>query len=186
MGARHFKRATKGNSNPLGNSVVGVLVHGVEFKQYVVSHAMKGGANEMMTVLTTSLIELNRPPRQTETKQLSLDVSVVNDSCTRNSNNSKINVRMNISLCVCALGGCRFARWRNQSACYAMPEKKSEKKKSRAQNSTRGGPWEPPGHLGSTETNNISLGIHARDVPLRVLAELVRVLRNAREKIRKE
>ena len=54
----HFARATKGNSNPLGNSLVGVLIHGVEFKQFVVSHAMKGGANEMMTVLTTSIIEL--------------------------------------------------------------------------------------------------------------------------------
>ena len=54
----HFARASKGNSNPLGNSLVGVLIHGVEFKQFVVSHAMKGGANEMMTVLTTTLIEL--------------------------------------------------------------------------------------------------------------------------------
>ena len=54
----HFARATKGNSTPLGNSIIGVLVHGVEFKQFVVSHSMKGGANEMMTVLNTALREL--------------------------------------------------------------------------------------------------------------------------------
>ena len=54
----HFSRASKGNSNPLGNSLLGVLIHGVEFKQFVVSHAMKGGANEMATVFITALIEL--------------------------------------------------------------------------------------------------------------------------------
>ena len=54
----HFTRASKSNSNTLGNSIVGVLVHGYGFKQYVVSHAMKGGANEMVTILNTAIREL--------------------------------------------------------------------------------------------------------------------------------
>jgi hypothetical protein len=39
----HFTREHKGNADGLKNALIGVLIHGVAFKQYVVPHTMKGG-----------------------------------------------------------------------------------------------------------------------------------------------
>jgi hypothetical protein len=51
----HFTRDHKGNADGLKNALIGVLIHGVAFKQYVVPHTMKGGANETITCLALAL-----------------------------------------------------------------------------------------------------------------------------------
>ena len=82
----HFARASKGNAKPLGNSLIGVLVHGVEFKQFLVSHAMKGGGNEMMTVLTTTIIELQEDYRSAGKKWPDVLYLQLDNTCKDNKN----------------------------------------------------------------------------------------------------
>jgi hypothetical protein len=108
------------------------------------------------------------------------------ESEARCGRGNTISMNIGTSLWVFALGTGRFARWRYHFAHPAMVGKKPENKKRRARNSTQGGPREPRAYLGSTVMNDISLGIHARDVPFRALAELVRVPTNCIEKVGKK